>query len=732
MTLRTTPFTNASRDEVDLVLQVFEGTVPTDMCGYIYVNSPAGTVNNPTPIPEYRPDGSYNPEYGQMIFNGDGMLFRFDMSQPGQISLRSRLLKTPCYYADEASKYGTAYYTQGMRFDSQGMARTSLSLGSRNQINTSVNAFKFPGDKSTRVTVNFDAGRPFEVDPQSMELVTAIGRNAEWKQEMSPLLQNTFQLFQSSAHPSFDPITQEFFTVCFQKNFNNLILGETFSEVLLANETFLKDKLFEAYADVFSQLKLNTATTLKVLKAFITHLEAQLANPSLPNFSMADAQTAISAPDDFMGMVNATTLMRWVGKDPLDQWNLVDATGANLTMTQTMHQTALTKEYIVLVDSSLKFSLDILVNVPFPNHPWLSTWLRSVMARTILPTTPLYFVKRADLIPGAKNVTVIPCTIPLETVHYSALYENTADGNVTLFAAHNSALCAAEWVRPFDVLATDPLKSIDTNTIGLFTCGEMDLGRVGKFVINANTGDIVSSTIIHDQGFDGDDVKNITRAHTWAVGLNTFRDELSADNANVNIPYIFWQFYGLDNRFLTMFIKDLYYNYQNRIIGVDKMLEYNQVGVPFCLSRMNTQTMTFDDYYLFKMNENLRSLQFVPRNASTASTTTDPALDGYILCTMVNGAEDFSGDDYTREIWIFDAAKLSAGPVAKLSHPDMQYAFTIHSVWIPDCQPSPANYKVDVVSDYTAVVNTFFDRTKAATMLKFLQDTVFPHYTQNA
>lgn len=727
MSLKTTPFTYASREDLEFDLEVFEGKIPDDLSGYAFFNSPVGTVNNSTPIPQYRPDGSYNPEFGQMIFNGDGMVVRLDMSESGKVRVKTKLLKTPCYYADEGSKYGTDYYNQGLRFDSQGMARTSLSLGSRNQVNTSINAIKFGNDKNTRVTVNFDAGRPFEIDPLTLELITPIGRNAEWHQEMSPLMENTFPLFQSSAHPSFDPITKEFYTVCFQKSFDTLILDGKFPKELLENEAHLKEKMTNAFHNVFSKIRLNTVKTVHVLEDFIHHTHKQLDNADLEDYSLEHVELALKKQTDFIGMVDATYLMRWTDVDPLEQWNLVDENGKNITMMQTMHQTALTKDYIVLVDSSLKFALDILQNVPFPKHPWLNKLLRWITTRTIEPTTPLYIVRRADLTSENTNVLARKVEIPLETVHYSCLYENP-DNQITVYTSHNSALCAAEWVRPYDNLAVHPLKKIHENTIGLFTCGEMDVSRVGKFVIDGETAQISEQTIVYDKGFDGDNPKDLVRAHTWAVGLNTFRDQLSADNPNYEIPYIFWQFYGLDKRMLTEFIKELYENYQNRIIPVSDMLKYNDVGVPFCLSRMNTDTMAFDDWYYFKMNENLRSLQFVPRAPASDCHHREAALDGYIVCTMVNGREDFKGDDYTREIWIFDAANLAQGPLAKLSHPDLQYAFTIHSLWTPDCVSSESSYNVDIVADYTQVVSTFFSEEKKAQMMQFLQDTVFPHY----
>jgi carotenoid cleavage dioxygenase-like enzyme len=39
-----------------------------------------------------------------MLFNGDAMLFRFDLDKPGRVGVKSSLLKAPCYYADYASR----------------------------------------------------------------------------------------------------------------------------------------------------------------------------------------------------------------------------------------------------------------------------------------------------------------------------------------------------------------------------------------------------------------------------------------------------------------------------------------------------------------------------------------------------------------------------------------------------------------------------------------------------
>ena len=466
------------------------------------------------------------------------------------------------------------------------------------------------------------------------------------------------------------------------------------------------------------------------LKKFIDYLHQKLDNPSAHFDASQHLADSHQQAADSVPLTNGVTLLRWTGKNaPLDRWNVIDAsTGENLVVYQTMHQTNLSRDYIVLVDSSLKFAFDLLENIPFPEHPWLNTLLRRLTTKIVQPETPLYLIRRADLKPGASTVVAHSFMIPLETVHYSIDYENP-NGQVTIHTAHNSASCAAEWLRPYDYLATQPDTPALPNTIGLMACGEMDIGRIGKFVVEGDTGTILSQQIIHQKGFEGDDVASV-KAHTWAVALNTYRDMISAEKTVDRIVHNFWQCYGLDYRMLTVFMQELYQDYPNRIIPVDTLLDYTRHGIPFCLVRQNTETMTLDDYYLFRMNENLRSIQFVPRKRAPGAVSPVPEqMDGYIFCTMVNGdPNDLTADAYTREIWLFDAAKLSAGPVCTLFHNDLNYYFTIHSAWVPDCQSFDGGYNVNIKKDYDEVLSTFVNSDKQKEMQTFMETNVYPHY----
>ncbi len=716
----------ASRKELDIELQVLEGSLPLDLSGHVFMNSPVGTVNSEgTPLPKTLPDGSHNPEWGNMIFNGDGMLFRFDLDKAGVVGVKSRILRTPDYWADWATRYGTDYWNQGFRFDNWGMARMGLPIGTRNQINTSVNLFRVPGNESIRLTANFDAGRPFEIDPVTLEVLRPLGSNADWRGEFPGGMNQVFPLHQSSAHPSYDPFTREFWTVNFRKDAATLAFSKVFKPHLTARQDWLTHEI-EALTKVLGRRKVKGRQFLTLMELFVEHLETKHREGHHRPF----VPPKVLENQDWLGMENEVRLLRWNEDGPMDSWNLLDPdTGKNLVIEQTMHQTALSRNWIVLVDSSLKFALDVLENNPFPEHPWLNRLLRRLVARTIQPITPLYLVSRKDLVRGTTEVMTRKVWVPLETAHFSVDYDDS-DDLVTVYTSHNAAMCVAEWVRPYDTLAVDG-SPVPENVIGLLTAGEMDVGRTGIFKIDASKGKIRQQKIVWKTGNEKPVPGAPPGLHTWATGLTTYRGSNDAESLPAKIPTLFWQFYGLDRRFLTHFIEELYSNYKNRKISVSKLKKLTAQGVPFCLVRQDTATQELVDGWVFQMNENFRSLQFVPRKRASDAFLANPELDGYILCTMINGSLDLSAEEYTREIWIFDAAKLHEGPVVKLGHPDLSFAFTIHSVWAPRLDTAPRLPRYDVRADYQSVLEAMTDPEKKRELSEFMEREVYPHYEQS-
>ncbi len=227
-----------SRKELDLELQVIEGVLPEDIYGHFFVVYPVGNVNSNLPISPTLPDGSVNPDFGSPIMNGDGMVMRIDFDKPGKAFVKSRITKTPCFYADEGSKFGTKYYDK-FGFVNHGIVRMGRIMGARNEANTALIPVKFKGQKNTGLLITYDCGKPYFLDPVSLTVLYPIGYNREWHEGMPDIFRSVFPMIETTAHPTFDPYTQELFTINFTKSNKN-----TFSSFFL-ERMIDKDEEFE-------------------------------------------------------------------------------------------------------------------------------------------------------------------------------------------------------------------------------------------------------------------------------------------------------------------------------------------------------------------------------------------------------------------------------------------------------------------------------------------------------
>jgi carotenoid cleavage dioxygenase-like enzyme len=177
-----TSIVKANRNPVDISLRVLSGKLPTDLTGHAFMIAalPWGDGTN--------------------IVNGDGMIYRLDFGR-AEVPLKARLAKTACYYADRAS-IGT-----NNAFRNAGLVRLSSTLGVRNEANTAFVRMK------DRLLITFDAGRPFEIDPMTLEIATPVGALSEWKRSLPDLfIPGPLPLHMSTAHPFYDEHTGELFT----------------------------------------------------------------------------------------------------------------------------------------------------------------------------------------------------------------------------------------------------------------------------------------------------------------------------------------------------------------------------------------------------------------------------------------------------------------------------------------------------------------------------------------
>jgi len=183
----------ATTAPLDTRLQVVEGQLPSYVSGHLFVIGAA-------------------PQRDTHLFNGDGLVVRVDFNGKAPPTVKRRVVQDPSRRAD-----GLVQTDCLLRFRNADLARYSPVLGVRNELNT---AFLTMPERG-RLFATYDAGRPWELDPETLDVVTPVGRLDEWQPGFALIDRPGIRLdppwafppILSGAHPAYDDRTGEVFLV---------------------------------------------------------------------------------------------------------------------------------------------------------------------------------------------------------------------------------------------------------------------------------------------------------------------------------------------------------------------------------------------------------------------------------------------------------------------------------------------------------------------------------------
>ena len=675
--------------------------LPEDLYGYAFFACPLPPITSLNTDRYARGD--------RMVLNGDGMLYRLGF-EGGAAILKTRMMKTPCYYADLAAQLVPKFDKPGYRFLDGGMVRHSLLLGTRNQMNTAFLATK------EHLLATFDAARPHIIDPDSLELLEPIGAASNW-QGLAPKqpawITQVFQPYSNPAHPVCDRSQSsdsagEFITA-------NYSAGLSLLSVIDRFRRWLKDK--------------------QGREGII------LKNP--------------------WGAF--TKLVRYrFDSESFETWRLVLPNGEPVIILQAIHQMALTEDYIIVGDIAFKIELSQIF-APFlfggirKYSVQIGYWLSLVFLQLVqpLPYANLYLVKRSDLdlpiLPGVQpTLTAIKIVLPREVSHFVTNYRNP-DGKITLMSAHNGGWDVTEWIGEYDESVNIDCEATPVLTKGIemlagvnkglrtvapvkclrkefrgFQPSPVDLNSVARYTIDAKTGAVEKVNFLSDTG------DNPSKRNTWSVSVNTHRNlnRDDATEAGEKITSLYWMGWGFTWETIPKRIYRAYRDRDNRVIPIEGL---PQSDMPASLLRLDTERMEIADSFEFPIGYLARSPQFIP-SKNPCPPGKDLATHGYIVCVMMSDA--VPDDPHTvaqDEIWIFHADDFKGKPIYRLSHPDINLGLTIHSTWIPTIQfgkytpaERQAMRKATLDRDYNPVVQAkIFPHTK-----NLFSEVVYPHYVE--
>lgn len=691
-----------------LALQVKEGSLPADIQGHVYIIGPAGSVSSPR-----TPDGAAIPsEDGTtLLYNGDGMVYRFDFDAPETGAyMACRLVRPPCYYADVATHAEPEFQGHGdgpdLRFESVGVARLG-KLGLRNQLNTAFLPMKFGPDAEERLLITWDAGRPYEIDPASLATITPVGRNDEW----SPVTNlgslpwqppTAFETVQSSAHPIFDPHWQR--------------ADGRQGQVLTLN-------LGRSLSNTFSQL-VPLPYLLKELKDWLLGRGGSEPAEDFPLFKGA-AEYDVNRPEKeslkdkllillgtlykfFYGILNFFTgnfveLVVWDGEGDL-QKTKVQYRGRPIKIRQSAHQMGATEDYLILLDTAFKISIEeLLPPLKKRNSREIERFLRNVFDHPQLARNYIYIVRRSDLVGSPKTVEAQRIILPFEAAHFLVDYRNP-DSCLTIHFSHVCAWDAAEAISEFDYEVTPDSSSARSAFERLYGIiySPTDISRLGCATLRVTPGGVElarsqNTDIVMDPQL------------TWGPAIYAYRLSDSY-GPPARIDNLYWNCMGCWSELLKPHIEDLYRQYPFREIDLATINKIATEGraaslvrlqiTPLEAAKPDESRVQLVDSYQFEDTMTIGTPQFIPALGTDDSS---PSTQGYIFGIVHYG--DGSSETNGNEIWIFDAANLAQGPLCKLWHPQMDFGFTVHSTWLKNAQPRTASYNIPMEADYQAIVD---------------------------
>ena len=716
-------------------------SLPPELYGHFFIVSPAGSPDSVAvagnDLTVWVTKDGWTP-----IFNGDGLIYRISFNN-GIAELKTNFLKPPCYYADRAT-YNNKHY-QELAFQNLGISRISLNkLGARNQLNTAFLTFKLPDEQSDRLLVTWDVGRPYEIDPETLETLAPVGKNRDWSNLLRDVSVYPFKQIMSSAHPVADPHTGEVFTVNIGKSI----------WTMLALPRSLKERLANNTA------ALNSTINNSNLPEDLQKLFSGLYSFSLKfiNFGVKVASIIEKIFRFFGGGYDFAHLIAWDGKrvDIKGKWHLVLPNRKSIKIDQTIHQIGLTRKYIVLAETSFKFSMENLL--PYQRDR-LATDLKILLADFLdypqFPDTKLYIVKREDLktakvtankllnwfsrdpsknIPKvvAKEVRIAP-----EFSHFLVDYDDTGN-RITAHISHLSGTDVAEYIRIIDRSVFDDRDLNDHNYTyddpDLTAClhklagnlvGPMDASRLGRWVINGETAEIVEEPqTVSDPNL------------TWSTAFYACLDPKSTDK----YTDIFWNNWGSWAETYTERNVAAYKNYRGSIPW-QEVLDIAYKGIPSSLCHLKIRTNDDNEtnieidkknYYKFPQNYLGTSAQFIPRPNAQNQT------DGFIAAIVLTSDKFLSQPDSNKdsewsqnsEIWIFKADELDKGPQYKLSHPRLNIGFTTHTTWLAEAKSpqKPLNYNMR--EDHEYLVQQLIEKEPelGAKIRQLFEEEIYPHF----
>lgn len=358
----------------------------------------------------------------------------------------------------------------------------------------------------------------------------------------------------------------------------------------------------------------------------------------------------ISPPD----VTADTYLARWDLDGPVHRWKV-----EGMSPFDSIHDVKVSADHVVFSD------------LPFQVGP--ETFRGLPPAQRNQDHTKLWIVAKADVAatPPGGTVRALEVRLPMPTGHLYVDHDEP-DGRIRVILQH-APLADLVLTLTADERDHRNGRPIAKDYEGLIAVA-LQPSVVGRYVIDPATGEVVEGDVAVDpeRVWGGvlptaDTYRPAARAHhrqLWYAGAGYDPDL---------IPETWWQ---------------LYHDATDGVVAPDDLPD---VAVPGTLARVDLEAMKVAEVWSYDEGAFPSPPTFVPRAGA------DDPDDGYVVVVVHRNGP--------KEIQIFDAGHLEAGPLARATSPGFNPNLMLHSCWMADrVGPRPSDYRVPLRRDVKGAV----------------------------
>ena len=355
--------------------------------------------------------------------------------------------------------------------------------------------------------------------------------------------------------------------------------------------------------------------------------------------------TQISPPD----VAAPTYIARWDLEGPVQRWRVT-----GMSPFDSIHDVKVTENHVVFTDLPFVVEPEMIQGAP--------------RATRNQDHTKLWIVAKADLEahPPGTTVRAREVRIPMPTGHLFADFEEI-DGLLRI-VLQQIPLSDLMLTIGDDSVSHATGETIDPDYRGLIALS-VQPSVLGTYLIDPAAGEVVRADLAIDEErvwggllIASDTSRPEARAHqrqVWSAGVGFDPDLVSED---------WWSLYG------------------DATDGLVAPANLPTSAIPGALARIDVESAKVAEVWSYERGAFPSPPTFVPRRGAT-----DPD-DGYIVVVV--------HQDGDKEIQIFDAAHIAAGPLARATAPHFNPPLLLHSCWAADrVGRRPSTYHVTIGQD---------------------------------